>query len=80
MTNIIEQMLQFLDCYELAEARETVMDLFELAISSATTDEWPADKRADMIFFCRQLQRLLDCLYDLEPTFPQIQTLINNEA
>jgi hypothetical protein len=55
---------QFIDCFDnVEEVKSNLRKMLDFTICSPEVDDWSSDERADMIFFCRQAERLFDAIY-----------------
>ncbi len=62
----LDQLTQYLECFDDINDSKSKLDfLLDTTLSSIETDDWSADERANLIFFCRQTQLLLTNLKKL---------------
>ena len=56
----LQVLTHYIECFDDAkETRSKLEFLLDTALSSIEVDDWSADERANLIFFCRQTQLLL---------------------
>lgn len=62
----LKVLTQYIECFDNANETKAKLEfLLDTALSSIEVDDWSADERANLIFFCRQTQLLLTSLFEI---------------
>ena len=62
----LKVLTQYINCFEDAKETRSKLDLLlDMTLSSTEADDWSADDRSDVIFFCRQTQLLLAAIFEI---------------
>lgn len=78
MLLLVKQIEHFTDCFEQSEARAKVDELMDAALTSDEGSGWTQEKRSDIIFFCRMLQKTLDSVYTVSPIASELINIIKS--
>ncbi|PSL33279.1 hypothetical protein CLV42_103262 [Chitinophaga ginsengisoli] len=74
----LEVLTQYTDCFEDADETKSKLDLLlDTAMSCTDADDWSADERANLIFFCRQTQILLTTIFQLTEPLKNFSNFLN---
>jgi hypothetical protein len=73
MSTAIEKIEQFVNCYDdCEEPKKILTQIHDTAMSSVEADIWTADERSNVLLLYRQLEQLLEAIFELAPFLLQI--------